>query len=189
MWTRGFNLTGRERFGADRFLVRVDANRTLAPGTLESGSRPEQVWTRPYSLNIALKPCTSHKTSTGCCLPAHQYTSSQILNIYGVSVVICGGLLTRLAAANHHKPPPKRRKYAGFGTMGIPAIRESIVLHRQGLATLKEPNCLRLSLNLAVVCSGLRWFACIEITAYSSSIKLYLALSLAPVRLRLEPTT
>ena len=31
---------------------------------------------------------------------------------------------TRLAAANHHKPPPKRRKYAGFGTMGIPAIRE-----------------------------------------------------------------
>ena len=74
--------------------------------------------------------------------------------------MICGGLLTRLAAANHHKPPPKRRKYAGFGTMGIPAIRESIVLHRQGLATLKEPNYLRLSLILAVVCSGLRWFAC-----------------------------
>ena len=44
--------------------------------------------------------------------------------------------------------------------MGIPAIRESIVLHRQGLATLKEPNYLRLSLILAVVCSGLRWFAC-----------------------------
>ena len=66
----------------------------------------------------------------------------QILHIYGVSVVICGGLLTRLAAANHHKPPPKRRKYAGFGTMGIPAIRESIVLHRQGLATLREPNYL-----------------------------------------------
>ena len=64
-------------------------------------------------------------------------------------------MLTRLAAANHHKPPPKRRKYAGFGTMGIPAIRESIVLHRQGLATL---NFLRLSLILAVVCSGLRWF-------------------------------
>ena len=78
--------------------------------------------------------------------------------------MICGGLLTRLAAANHHKPPPKRRKYAGFGTMGIPAIRESIVLHRQGLATLKEPNYgrpyLRLSLILVVVCSGLRWFAC-----------------------------
>ena len=75
--------------------------------------------------------------------------------------MICGGLLTlltRLAAANHHKPPPKRRKYAGFGTMGIPAIRESIVLHRQGLSTLKEPNYLRLSLILAVVCSGLRWF-------------------------------
>ena len=47
VWTRGFNLTGRERFAAGRFLARVDANRTLAPGTLESGSRPEQVWTRP----------------------------------------------------------------------------------------------------------------------------------------------
>ena len=43
--------------------------------------------------------------------------------------------------------------------MGIPAIRESIVLHRQGLATLKEPNYLLLSQILAVVCSGLRWFA------------------------------
>ena len=116
-----------------------------------------------YSLYryIALKPCTSHKTRTACFSPAHEYTSSQILHIYGVSVVICGGLLTlltRLAAANHHKPPPKRRKYAGFGTMGIPAIRESIVLHRQGLSTLKEPNYLRLSLILAVVCSVLRWF-------------------------------
>ena len=39
--------TGRERFAAGRFLPRVDTNRTLAPGTLESGSRPEQVWTRP----------------------------------------------------------------------------------------------------------------------------------------------
>ena len=47
VWTRGFNLTGRERFAAGRFLARVDANRTLAPGTLESGSRPEQVRTRP----------------------------------------------------------------------------------------------------------------------------------------------
>ena len=47
VWTRSFNLTGRERFAAGRFLARVDANRTLAPGTLESGSRPEQVWTRP----------------------------------------------------------------------------------------------------------------------------------------------
>ena len=43
--------------------------------------------------------------------------------------------------------------------MGIPAIRESIVLHRQGLATLKEPNYLLLSQILAVVCSGLQWFA------------------------------
>ena len=60
----------------------------------------------------------------------------QILHMYGVSVVICGGLPTRLAAANHHKPPPKRRKYAGFGTMGI---RESTVLHRHDLATLKGP--------------------------------------------------
>ena len=68
-------------------------------------------------------------------------------------------MLTRPAAANHHKPPKKRRKYAGFVTMGIPAIRESIVLHRQGLATLKEPNYLLLSQILAVVCGGLRWFA------------------------------
>ena len=64
------------------------------------------------SLYIALKPCTSHKTSTACFSPAHEYTSSKILHIYGVSVVICGALLTRLAAANHHKPPPKRHKYA-----------------------------------------------------------------------------
>ena len=87
-------------------------------------------------IHISLKPCTSHKTSTACFSPAHEYTSYQILHIYGVSVVICGGLSTRLAAANHHKPPPKRRKYAGFGTKGI---HQSIVLHRHGLATLKEP--------------------------------------------------
>ena len=49
VWTRSFYLTGRERFAAGRFLARVDANRTLAPSTLESGSRPEQVWTQPYS--------------------------------------------------------------------------------------------------------------------------------------------
>ena len=57
MWTRGFNLTGRERFAAGRFLARVDANRTLAPGTLESGWRPEQVWTRPmlhFSINAVI---------------------------------------------------------------------------------------------------------------------------------------
>ena len=48
-FTAGFHvpLTGRERFAAGPFLARVDANRTLAPSTLESGSRPEQVWTRP----------------------------------------------------------------------------------------------------------------------------------------------
>ena len=51
MWTRSFNLTGRERFAAGRFLARVDANRTLAPSTLESGSRSEQVWTRPKTVN------------------------------------------------------------------------------------------------------------------------------------------
>ena len=44
--------------------------------------------------------------------------------------------------------------------MGIPAIRESIVLHRQGLATLKEPNYLLLSQILVVDCGGLGWFAC-----------------------------
>ena len=79
-------------------------------------------------------------------------------------------LLTRLAAANHHKPPPKRRKYAGFGTVDIPAIRKSIVLHRQGLATLKEPNYLFLSQILAVVCSGLRWFAvvCLLSTVFTT---------------------
>ena len=32
-------------------------------------------------------------------LPAHEYTSSQILHIYGISVVICGGLPTRQAAS------------------------------------------------------------------------------------------
>ena len=68
---------------------------------------------------IALKHCTSHKTNTACFKPAHEYTSSQLLHIYGVSVVICGGLPTRQAASNHHKPPLKRRKYAGFGTMDI----------------------------------------------------------------------
>ena len=64
------------------------------------------------------------------------YTSSQILHIYGISVVICGGLSTRQAASNHHKPPLKHRKYAGFGMIGI---RKSIVLHQHGLATLNEP--------------------------------------------------
>ena len=109
---------------------------------------------------ITVKPCTSHKTSTACFSPAHEYTSSHILHIYGVSMVICGGLLTSLAAANHHKPPPKCLKYAGFGTIGIPAIRESIVLYRQSLATLKEPNYLLLSQIMAVVCSGLPAFHC-----------------------------
>ena len=83
-----------------------------------------------------MKHCTSHKTSTTSYSPAHEYTSSQILHIYGVSVVICGGLPTRQAASNHHKPPLKHRKYAGFGMMGI---RKSIVLHPHGLATLNEP--------------------------------------------------
>ena len=46
-------LTGRERFADGRFLARVDANRTLAPSTLESGSRPEQVWTRPYLTSVS----------------------------------------------------------------------------------------------------------------------------------------
>ena len=64
------------------------------------------------------------------------YTSSQILHIYGISVVICGGLPTRQAASNHHKPPLNHRKYAGFGMIGI---RKSIVLHQHGLATLNEP--------------------------------------------------
>ena len=95
-----------------------------------------------------------------CFSRAHEYTLSQILHIYGVLVVICGGLLTRPAAANHHKPPKKLRKYGGLGTMGIPAIRKSIVLHRQGLATLKEPNYLLLSQVLAVVCGGLPAFHC-----------------------------
>ena len=57
--------------------------------------------------------------------------------IYGISVVICGGLPTRQAASNHHKPPLKHRKYAGFGMIGI---RKSIVLHQHGLATLNEPQ-------------------------------------------------
>ena len=83
-----------------------------------------------------MKHCTSHKTSSASYSPAHEYTSSQILHIYGISVVICGGLPTRQAASNHHKPPLKHRKYAGFGMIGI---RKSIVLHQHGLATLNEP--------------------------------------------------
>ena len=47
MWTRGFDLTGRIPVSAGRFLSCVNTNRTLAHGMLESGSRPEQVWTRP----------------------------------------------------------------------------------------------------------------------------------------------
>ena len=74
--------------------------------------------------------------STASYSPAHEYTSSQILHIYGISVVICGGLPIRQAASNHHKPPLKHRKYAGFGMIGI---RKSIVLHQHGLATLNEP--------------------------------------------------
>ena len=45
-----------------------------------------------YSTYIAMKHCTSHKTSTASYSPAHENTSSQILHIYGISVVICGGL-------------------------------------------------------------------------------------------------
>ena len=52
-----------------------------------------------YSTYIAMKHCTSHKTSTASYSPAHEYTSSQILHIYGISVVICGGLPTRQAAS------------------------------------------------------------------------------------------
>ncbi len=44
--------------------------------------------------------------------------------------------------------------------MGIPAIREGIVLHRRGLATLKEQKYLLLSQILAVVCDGLPAFHC-----------------------------
>ena len=112
------------------------------------------------------------------------HTSSKIPHIYGVSVVICGGLPIRLAAANHHKPRPKRRKYryAGFGTKGI---RESIVLHRHGLAILWRSHILDKLLAFyqhtnnhhpkfwwwfAVVCSGLQWFAVVcllsSFTAY-----------------------
>ena len=46
MWTRELGANGSRPVD---FYPRVDANRTLAPGTLESGSRPEQVWT--------LRPC------------------------------------------------------------------------------------------------------------------------------------
>ena len=79
---------------------------------------------------------TTQLNSTASYSPAHEYTSSQILHIYGISVVICVGLPTRQAASNHHKPPLKHRKYAGFGMIGI---RKSIVLHQHGLATLNEP--------------------------------------------------
>ena len=110
---------------------------------------------------IALKPCTSHKIIMACFSPAHGYTLYQILHIYGVLVVICGGLPTRLGTANHHKPPPKRRKYAVFGTMGI---RESIDIvlhsHRHGLATLKD-KLLAFYLHTIIpnYGGGLQWFA------------------------------
>ena len=59
-------------------------------------------------------------------LPVHrQWQLIEILHIYGISVVICGGLPTRQAASNHHKPQLKHRKYTGFGMIGI---RKSIVL-------------------------------------------------------------
>ena len=112
-----------------------------------------------YSLYVALKPCMSHKASTACFTSAHEYTSSQILHIYGVSVVICGGLLTRLAAANHHKPPPKRRKYAGVGTMGIPAIREHRAPQTR-LGYFEGAKLLAFVPNSGGFCSGLPAFHC-----------------------------
>ena len=49
-----------------------------------------------------------------------------------------GDLPTRLAAANHHKPPPKHRIHMQDVARWVFAkLAESIVLHRQGLATLK----------------------------------------------------
>ena len=86
-----------------------------------------------------MKHCTSHKTSTASYSPAHECTSCQILHIYGISVVICGGLPTRQVASNHHKPPLIHRKYAGFGMM---SICKNIVLHQHGIATLNEPCSL-----------------------------------------------
>ena len=53
--------SGPRRFAAGRFLGHVDANRTLANSTLESGSRPEQLWTRmvttlrPIEITIMLR--------------------------------------------------------------------------------------------------------------------------------------
>ena len=80
--------------------------------------------------------CTSHQTDTlGIVHRSNNATCPAILVQKSEIKVRLFNLLQR-TAANHHKPPPKRRKYAGFGTKGI---RESIVLHRHGLATLKEP--------------------------------------------------
>ena len=61
VWTRRNRQVDRERFAAGRFLGHVDANRTLANSTLESGSRPEQLWTRmvttlrPIEITIMLR--------------------------------------------------------------------------------------------------------------------------------------
>ena len=122
-----------------------------------------QVIIQLQSIYIALKPCTSHKTSTACFSPAHEYTSSQILHIYGVLVVICGGLLARPAAANHHK----YQRNVNMQDLGrwvfqlfAKASCSTCTDKGQGLATLKEPNYLLLSQVLSVVCSGLRWFKC-----------------------------
>ena len=61
-------------------------------------SKP-QVIILTVHIYIAMKHCISHKTSSASYSPAHKYTSSQILHIYGISVVICGGLPTRQAAS------------------------------------------------------------------------------------------
>ena len=88
------------------------------------------------TIYIALKPCTSHKTKHGMLFNGtriHIVPNSAYLRRFGGDLWWFAYIATRLAAANHHKPPPKHRKYAGFGTKGI---RESIMLHRHGLATL-----------------------------------------------------
>ena len=132
-----------------------------------------------------MKHFTSHKTSTASYSPAHEYTSSQILHIYGVSVVICGGLPARQAASNDHNPPLKHRKYTDYRIWNdgysqkhrAPPTRlghfewaisdlDKIVTFYQHtnnyhLFTIPNYGGGLQWFAVPVVCGGLWWFACI----------------------------
>ena len=134
-----------------------------------------------YSTYIAMKHCTSHKTSTASYSPAHEYTSSQIRHIYGVSVVISGGLPTRQLSrlkitTNHH-----------WNIVNMQDLEWWVFAKASCSTNTAWPLWMSHSLDkivafyqhtnnhhskfwwwFAVVCGGLWWFACIVsgFTAY-----------------------